>query len=453
MNNSIFAKRLRASLEDVNGEVVVSELPSVDEVLQPEGAETVEVVEADPNEVAKVEDEVIAADEASDEADAAIEEADEVQDAAEGLESILTAIRGVKDRGLTPGEAKWAGIAVEAYVGKFLPAGVSLVPSAEAFGGSTSRIRATASLEASVTEMAKNAWQHVIEMLKRAWKWIAAFMVGIFNATKALEKRAEELQRRAKALPDKPTNATMVIPTSVVKNLEVGGQFPKSLDDINKLVSKTNKACDGLADFVIKLTESIALPISAEDAELDDGDALDARLKELTKKTMEDIAKAVGQEFSMKDGVLVSKPFPGNVTYSIGNSKAERFASTRTVSESKSKEAKIATPNKAAIVNLALVSKENAVTLGNRKKIENEFKPSALNVVLDDILKAPKGSTKTSKFARRRGAMYCSAITACANLIGRTTGDNVRVLRNILKVGFAAAAANTGKKAAEEAKA
>lgn len=100
--------------------------------------------------------------------------------------------------GMNPQTAAMAKAAVEAITGDW---GVEApIASMESFGGVSDRAEATVASFEGIKEMAKNAWDAIIKMIKDMINKAKAFFAKIFDAAPKIKKRAQDLIEKVRDL-------------------------------------------------------------------------------------------------------------------------------------------------------------------------------------------------------------------------------------------------------------
>lgn len=99
----------------------------------------------------------------------------------------------------------------------------SKMPSLESFGATTSRIRGTNLSLEEIGDMAKRAWDAIVEKVKAAMKWIRDHFLKVFGNAERMVKRAEAMEARIEAVKGKPEQGVKIDNAALYKKLHIGG--------------------------------------------------------------------------------------------------------------------------------------------------------------------------------------------------------------------------------------
>ena len=121
---------------------------------------------------------------------------EELNEAAEGLESLYIDIANARqDGGLSTQAFRGYSAAIESYTGRV---GMSIAtPAVESFGGATSRIHATASLESGVIDKIKEFIKKIMEAIKAAFRKVGDWFRKVALGADRMAKRAEALKEKS----------------------------------------------------------------------------------------------------------------------------------------------------------------------------------------------------------------------------------------------------------------
>lgn len=206
-----------------------------EEIESAEGAgEATPVVEiAEDTEAAAVAEVADGADEVAE----VVDVVEELNEASEGLESLYIDIANARqDGGLSAQAFRGYNAAIESYTGRV---GMTVAtPSVESFGGATSRIHATVSLESGVIEKIKEFIKKIIEAIKAAFRKVGDWFRKVALGAERMAKRAESLKEKSKTMKRSA-------------DLEINGKWVTN----NKKQVSVTEAADELGLSVKSLTE------------------------------------------------------------------------------------------------------------------------------------------------------------------------------------------------------
>ena len=236
----ILAAMLSTGIE--NDEARPTEAPEVDENGNPIAtdtpAEAEPVVEiAEDTEAAAVAEVAEGADEVAE----VVDVVEELNEASEGLESLYIDIAAARiDGGLSAQAFRGYSAAIESYTNRV---GMTIAtPAVESFGGATSRIHATASLESGVLDKIKEFIKKIIEAIKAAFRKVGDWFRKVVLGAERLAKRAESLKEKSKGMKGSAA-------------LEINGKWVTN----NKKQVTVGEAADELGHTVMILSEYTVL--------------------------------------------------------------------------------------------------------------------------------------------------------------------------------------------------
>lgn len=232
----ILAAMLSTGIE--NDEARPTDAPAVDENGNPIATEPAPEAEpaveiAEDTEAAAVAEVAEGADEVAEVVDV-VEELNEASEGLEGLYIDIAAAR--KDGGLSAQAFRGYNAAVESYshrVGMIIA-----TPAVESFGGATSRIHATASLESGVMDKIKEIVKKIIEAIKAAFRKVGDWFRKVKLGAERLTKRAEALKEKSSSMKN-------------AAELEINGKWVTN----NKKQVSATEAADELGFSVKTLSE------------------------------------------------------------------------------------------------------------------------------------------------------------------------------------------------------
>ncbi len=192
----ILAAMLSTGIE--NDEARPTEEPKLDENGNPVAAPTEEVPAEPVVEIAEDTEAAAVAEvaEGADEVAEVVDVVEELNEASEGLESLYIDIAAArKDGGLSAQAFRGYSAAIESYTNRV---GMTIAtPAVESFGGATSRIHATASLESGVIDKIKEFIKKIIEAIKAAFRKVGDWFRKVTLGAERVAKRAESLKEKA----------------------------------------------------------------------------------------------------------------------------------------------------------------------------------------------------------------------------------------------------------------
>lgn len=455
MRTSNFAKHLRASLENIDGLGAPIDPPVA-------AAEPVEEIVIDEAEApVSPEDQLIAADDAGDEVEAIVDETEELEEATAGLEAILLAV-SQESAGLDPASARFASLAVEAYTGKW-DLGVSLVPSAESFGGTASRREATASLESNVREVLRNAYEYVKELFKKAIEAIINFYHRITDAAEGLEHRAIKLKARAEKLEGKPKNAETAV-GPVLARITPDGKSNFNIMSIFGILDHLREAVKSTAEASEQLEHAAGEAITKAFEVPKEGEGIDTALQEAKSAYLGKIKPPSVFKHQINDSQWETDRFPGNIVYVATKNESGLVFNKRALEHQVGEHASLRTRTPDEIRQLA----DEAVGFANSVKVMKgslkiEKPESAILASLKDnenigeanaraISKFIQGAAKDATRARQIVVtMLGDAVSAAAAVVAAGERFAAQYEQTLVEKGSAAAKA-AGHKVSDAAK-
>jgi len=125
---------------------------------------------------------------------------DQAEATAEALEQFRVALEGMQgDGGIDGKAAQLLHIGASFMVGNVGGSNPNtVVPAMESFGGTGSRLQAgTIALE-EIKERIAEIWRAIVEAIKKAAAFVAGYWMKVFGAAEKLQRRAKELEERAR---------------------------------------------------------------------------------------------------------------------------------------------------------------------------------------------------------------------------------------------------------------
>ncbi len=229
MAKSNIARRLGAfyGIEDgdENTNTEVGEQPIADEVSAPAA------------DVAEAQTEVTEA--AEDLADMQ-EDAQKAEDLLDAVEVSTGASEGGEklDEPMNMESAAWVRLALHQITGKY---GITsdVMPSLEAFGGSSGRRAATRATLEGISDFLKKIWNAIKTQIQKVWAYMKNWYLKVLDAAPRLKKKAEAVSKRSENMTGSPESKDVPGP---LKQLHIDGKAP----DGSLLASKFKKISEML---------------------------------------------------------------------------------------------------------------------------------------------------------------------------------------------------------------
>lgn len=239
---------------------------------------------------------------ANDEADA-----DTLVAAIEALESFAEPVQAsLGDRGLTPREAQFMNLSLEAILCK--PLGIKFtMPSMEAFGAEGgSRIASSRIVLEGFKETMQKLWQWLVDLFTSAKKRIVDYYLRVWDQAPRQIAQLEQLRDKASAITSAAKNKEMEVSTGLVAHLGIAG----NIDNIPAKLGAIGKVADSLFKTYVEKAEAWSADVATAVSSLDfsDDTKFTAGLDAVTKLSPLDIT-AVGLTF--KDVGADDKRFKG----------------------------------------------------------------------------------------------------------------------------------------------
>lgn len=405
--------------------------PVVDEaaVADPDGGEKIVQVAADHAPEESAEDALLAVHDASGAVDASLRESSELEDAAAGLESILASIAEYP-QGLTPGEAKQVGLAIESIVGDW---GLSqkICPSIESFGGTHLRREATASLEANAAEVLKSVYEYVVNLFKSFWNVLVTFYQRLTGAAQAASKRGEALAARVATIQvDAPTKTTVNI-GSLAKRLTVNGQMPSLTNALLTVVMQDGVAIE-LEGHVQEIEQAVAQAVGQLRGLTNE--TFEAGFKDVATKYL--AATKVPAAFTQNGEAFTTRVFPGEVYYIAEQKDGHwRFRSAKSGKETTS--TTINTPSKGDLTSLGnRLKTEGAKAAANIDAIAKRIKADNGQLLLSQIQGPAQNLSDANARAIGKFVQQCAEdVKAIHALAKDMLTDGAKSMLSIVRVG------------------
>ena len=162
--------------------------------------------------------------EESDDIDAVAADVEDAAAASDELEEVGAVAQDAVDsgEGLDETAAEMASIAIESIRNRIGIRGEArIVPVAESFGNSNSRLVSTRIVTEGVVDTIKRIWQSIKAAALRVWDAIRGFFAKLFNSTEQLDKLLQSLKERVKKMPAGVSPKEKTIKSGVAKVISV----------------------------------------------------------------------------------------------------------------------------------------------------------------------------------------------------------------------------------------
>ena len=166
----------------------------------------------------------------------------DMTEAAGEVENVETAadaaIAESADGTLSRESAAWVRIALENAIGKtgLVPA---IMPSLEAFGGTSGRRSATKVTMEGIGEFLKKIWNAIKTQIQKVWAYVKNWYLKVLDAAPRLKKKAEAISKRTENMTGAPEAKDFEL--GVLKQLHLSGKAPKEGEIVTKMKLVTEK--------------------------------------------------------------------------------------------------------------------------------------------------------------------------------------------------------------------
>lgn len=175
------------------------------------------------------------------------------------------AMESLKNGGLSVGEARLVGMALEGY-SKILEIEAKKMLSVESFRLPANRIQSSTYTVEGIGQVLKDVWAKLVEWYKAFTGWVAGHWNKMFGAAEKLEARAKALKDKAKNMSaGKPENATYE-DKALAKRLCIGTAVPDNFKAsvestfgfLNKGIEAANRMTDtgGAGEILLEVLDS-----------------------------------------------------------------------------------------------------------------------------------------------------------------------------------------------------
>lgn len=240
------------------------------------GDEEILSAEAQPeSDMADMAPDVAEMEEASSTAEALTDSSADLEEVAEALSASAAA------GGISTESAVYARLAIRGIVGRHSMAlADAMVPSMESFGGSSSRARATASMEGAIVEALKSFWNAIVAKMKKLFAYVKNWVMKVFGAAPKLKARAEAIAKKTQNITGAAEEKTMDL--SLMHQLHIGGKAPPPAAMLTTL-----KAVGGVAENALGSKTSGNYSKLAEDYDTMLSEAENADYSKVTETTVQ----------------------------------------------------------------------------------------------------------------------------------------------------------------------
>ena len=166
----------------------------------------------------------------------------DMTEAAGEVENVETAadaaIAESADGTLSRESAAWVRIALENAIGKtgLVPA---IMPSLEAFGGTSGRRSATKVTMEGIGEFLKKIWNAIKTQIQKVWAYVKNWYLKVLDAAPRLKKKAEAISKRTENMTGSPEAKDFEL--GVLKQLHLSGKAPKEGEIVTKMKLVTER--------------------------------------------------------------------------------------------------------------------------------------------------------------------------------------------------------------------
>lgn len=225
---------------------------NIDENLEVSEAEAAEVAVAVADESAEVQQE-------GDEIGTSVAQIEDAVQAGEELEAIGEEVVETVEsgEGLDEKSAEIASLAIESIRSRLGVRGAPrLVPVAESFGSTNSRLASTRLIVEGITDTLKRVWTAIKQFAARVWDKVKSFIANLFNSTTMLNKHIASLKERARKLPSGAAPKEKQIKhAGVARAISLGGKadlstFEKVAKNTEALAAVAKKASEQTGKIV-----------------------------------------------------------------------------------------------------------------------------------------------------------------------------------------------------------
>lgn len=404
----ILAAMLSTGIE--NDEARPTDAPAVDENGNPVATEP--TPEAEPAVEIAEDTEAAAVAEVADGAEEVAEVVDvveELNEASEGLESLYIDIAAArKDGGLSAQAFRGYNAAVEAYAGRV--GMIVATPAVESFGGATSRIHATASLESGVVDKIKEIVKKIIEAIKAAFRKVGDWFRKVALGAERMAERAKSLKKKAAGMKN---NAALEVNgkwlTTSQKQVtvkEAADELGMATIGLGEMFTGLVGITEGFSDLAAKISDNASGAVK-EAADKGAASILAKATSMLSKADLKSVTEGSGDEIVLAGDDLVGgkrievRYAKAADVAALGSFKAHLVAAPNFKPAEKVK----VTMSSAEVITIADAAVRNAKELAQIdvafRKAETEMKAvsSKLNRAADEILKEQNDWTADDKAA------------------------------------------------------
>ena len=220
--------------------------------------------------------------------------------------------------GISPEVAEMASIAIETIRNnlRYPSNRVRIVPAAEAFGNTNTRLYSSKMVSESITETLGAVWERLKAWAKRIWDKFKLFISGIIKSVDGLEKIRKGLEERVKKIPSTAVPKAQELESKTLGNFfSVEGKHSDAgLATIFKnsveLVSASKKVVGEMAKYteeVLKLEKGGAKTEDIVNKQEENNKKVYAALSTLSKVGEKTAKGKLGDE-----KITTYGPFPGN---------------------------------------------------------------------------------------------------------------------------------------------
>lgn len=161
----------------------------------------------------------------------------------EDLQGAVEVATNYAEEAMSAESAAWVRLALHQITGKY---GITsdVMPSLEAFGGTSGRRAATRATLEGISDFLKKIWNAIKAQIQKVWAYMKNWYLKVLDAAPRLKKKAEAVSKRSENLTGSPESKDV---SGSLKQLHIAGKAPSGGDLAAKfkLISEQTKASLG----------------------------------------------------------------------------------------------------------------------------------------------------------------------------------------------------------------
>lgn len=236
-----------------------------------------------------------------------IDVVEELNEASEGLESLYIDIATARqDGGLSAQAFRGYNAAIESYTGRV---GMTVAtPSVESFGGATSRIHATVSLESGVIEKIREFIKKIIEAIKAAFRKVGDWFRKVTLGAERVAKRAASLKEKAAGMKNtaelEVNGKWLTTSKKKVTVKEAADELATATIGLGEMFGGLAGITEGLSDLAVKISDNASGAVK-EAADRGAASILAKATSTLNKADLKSVTEGSGDEIVLAGDDLV----------------------------------------------------------------------------------------------------------------------------------------------------